>query len=72
MGGVLWKGDLAGCDAGYSTVKSYIEHAEPMTFVGENPGSKSYVIGMTCTRGRFSILGMYKAENGKFTDLSTQ
>lgn len=25
MGGVLWKGDLVGRDAGYSTVKSFIE-----------------------------------------------
>ncbi|WP_308587894.1 hypothetical protein [uncultured Slackia sp.] len=112
MGGVLWKGDLVGRDAGYSTVKSFIEqhkhdgwtlsvfdeltkatievdcelsempqivayiynieHAAPMTFIGENPASESYVIGMTCTRGRFSIPGAYKAEDGKLTDLSAQ
>lgn len=112
MGGVLWKGDLAGHDSGYSTVKSFIEqykhdgwtlsvfdeltkatieidcelsempqivvciynieHAAPMTFIGENPASESYVIGMTCTRGHFSIPGMYKVENGKLTDLTMQ
>lgn len=112
MGGVLWIGDLAERDAGYSMVKSFIEqhehdgwtlsifdalteatieidcelseipqivayvynteHATPMTFIGENPVSESYVIGMTCTRGHFNIPGAYKAENGKLTDLSVQ
>lgn len=49
-----------------------IEHAAPMTFIGENSASESYVVGMTCTRGRFSIPGAYKAEDGKLTDLSAQ
>ena len=110
MGGVIWKGDLAGHDAGYSMVKSFIEqhrhkewtlsifdmltsstaeiicelsempqivayiynleHAAPMTFIGENHLNESYVIGMTCARGRIRVPGIYKAENGKLIDLS--
>lgn len=102
MGGVMWKGNLAGHGAGYTAVRSFIdghrhegwtlsiydavtnstaeidcglpempeivahvynlEHATPMLFVGENPVSESYVVGMTCTRGRIAIPGLYKAE----------
>ena len=42
-----------------------LEHAYPMTFIGENPVSGSYVIGMTLTRGRIQTPGIYRAENGK-------
>lgn len=42
-----------------------LEHAYPMTFIGENPVSESYVIGMTLTRGRIQTPGIYRAENGK-------
>ncbi|WP_172135868.1 hypothetical protein [Adlercreutzia sp. ZJ473] len=42
-----------------------LEHAYPMTFIGESPSSKSYVIGMTLTRGRIQTPGVYRAENGK-------
>lgn len=110
MGDVMWKSDLAGNDAGYSAMESFVkehthvgwtlsvfdaltestieidccdlaempkivsyiynlEHAAPMTFIGENPVSESYVVGMTCTRGRLNIPGVYKVENGKLIDL---
>lgn len=42
-----------------------LEHAAPMTFVGENPISESYVVGMRCTRGRLSFPGLYRMEDGK-------
>lgn len=41
-----------------------LEHAAPMTFVGENPITESYVVGMCCTRGRLDFPGLYRAENG--------
>lgn len=42
-----------------------LEHAAPMTFIGENPASESYVVGMRCTRGRLDFPGIYRAEGGK-------
>jgi len=42
-----------------------LEHAFPISFIGENQMTESYVVGMTCTRGALNIPGMYKAENGK-------
>lgn len=42
-----------------------LEHAFPMTFIGENPVSESYVVGMCCTRGRLDFPGIYRAEGGK-------
>lgn len=42
-----------------------IEHAAPMTFIGENPLSESYVVGMRCTRGRLKFPGLYRVEDGK-------
>ena len=42
-----------------------LEYAFPMSFIGENQMTGSYVVGMTCTRGALNIPGMYKAENGK-------
>ena len=42
-----------------------LEHAFPISFIGENQMTVSYVVGMTCTRGALNIPGMYKAENGK-------
>ena len=36
----------------------------PLTFVGVNSMSDSYVVGMTITRGRIEF-GSYKAEDGK-------
>lgn len=111
MGGVMWKGYLAGCDAGYSIIESFInkyfhqgwtlsiydinseatieincdlqeipqiasyiynlEHAAPMIFIGENPLTESYVIGMSCTRGRINIPGIYKAVDGKLFALKS-
>lgn len=47
-----------------------LEHAYPMTFIGENPVTESYVIGMRCTRGRINIPSTWKAENGKLVNLS--
>lgn len=42
-----------------------LEHAAPMLFIEENPMTESYVVGMTCTRGRIEIPGVYKAKDGK-------
>lgn len=42
-----------------------LERAYPMTFIGENPLTESYVVGMTLTRGRIQTPGVYRAENGK-------
>ncbi len=36
-----------------------------MTFIGENPLTESYVVGMALTRGRIQTPGVYRAENGK-------
>lgn len=109
-GDILWKGvDLAGTDAGFSSMKRFIEenphdnwslsifdsltqsnieidcnvvempaivayvyaleHAYPMNFIGENRISESYVVGMTCTRGRLSIPGIYKGKDGKLIEV---
>ena len=112
MGGVLWKGDLAAHDVGFTAVRAFIdghmhkgwtlsiydavtggaaeidcelpeipeivayvynlEHAAPMLVVGESPVTESYVVGMTCTRGRIAIPGMCKAEDGKLVDTSAR
>lgn len=53
-------------------IASYIynlEHAAPMTFIGENPQTESYVVGMRCTRGRINFPGLYRAEGGKLRPL---
>lgn len=42
-----------------------IEKASPLSFIGVNSESKSYVIGMQLTRGRIKCPGHYKAENGQ-------
>ena len=42
-----------------------LEHASVITFIGENPVTDSYVVGMPCTRGRIRVHSVYKAENGK-------
>ena len=42
-----------------------LEHAAPMVFIGENPLSESYVVGMCCTRGRLDFPGLYRVEDGK-------
>ena len=42
-----------------------LERAYPMTFIGENPLTESYVVGMALTRGRIQTPGVYRAENGK-------
>lgn len=47
----------------------HLEHAMPLSFIGENPLSCSYVVGMRCTRGQLSIPGMYKAEDGKLIEI---
>lgn len=47
-----------------------MEHAYPMTFIGENPMTESYVVGMRCTRGRFEIPGVYKDIDGKLQKLN--
>ena len=47
-----------------------LEHAAPITFIGENPLAESYVIGMRCTRGQINIPSMWKVENGELVELS--
>ena len=41
----------------------------PIEWIGENPLSESYVIGMPCYRGRLSIPGQYKAEDGRLREV---
>lgn len=48
-------------------IVDYIYHLEkgaPLTFIGVNSISDSYVVGMMISRGRIEF-GRYKAENGK-------
>ena len=47
-----------------------LEHAAPITFIGENPASESYVVGMCCTRGRLAFPGIYRAEGGKLKPIA--
>lgn len=42
-----------------------LEHAYPMTFIGENPATESYVVGMRCTRGRIEMPAAYKDVDGE-------
>ena len=42
----------------------HLEKGTPLTFIGVNSMSDSYVVGMTISRGRIDF-GCYKAENGK-------
>jgi hypothetical protein ELI_2922 len=62
-----------GCDLSeMPRIVAYIynlEHAYPMTFIGENALTESYVIGMRCTRGRIDIPSIWKVENGKLVNL---
>lgn len=49
-------------------IVSYIynlEHAYPMSFIGENRMSESYVVGMSCAKGALNIPGIYEVKNGK-------
>ena len=41
-----------------------VEHATPMTFIGLNKATKSYVVGMNLTKGKFEI-GYYNYVDGK-------
>lgn len=49
-----------------------LEKAAPIAFIGENPMSESYVVGMPCTRGRLNIPGIYRVENGKLIDAENE
>lgn len=42
-----------------------IEKAAPLTFIGANSATKSYVVGMSLTRGNLKCPGSYKAEDGQ-------
>jgi hypothetical protein len=42
-----------------------LEHAYPMEFIGENPLTNCYVIGMTLTKGRIQAPGVYSADSGR-------
>ena len=53
------------------TIVDYVYHLEkgtPLTFIGLNSMSDSYVVGMTVSRGEIDF-GSYKAENGKLVKL---
>ncbi len=45
-----------------------LEQGTPLTFIGLNSLSDSYVVGMHLTKGRIEF-GSYKAENGKLIKL---
>lgn len=45
-----------------------IEHATPMTFIGVNKLTKSYVVGMTLAKGHIEF-GNYKYINGKLNKI---
>ena len=47
-----------------------LEHAYPMTFIGENPITESYVVGMRCARGRIRIPSLWVVKNGKLVSLA--
>ena len=47
------------------------EHATPMMFIGENIMSRSYVVGIHCTRGVLSLPGVYKTKDGRLVDVVT-
>ena len=49
----------------------HLEHATPLTFIGDNPVSESYVIGMTFTQGMIEF-GNYIYEKGKLKKLSLE
>ncbi len=54
-----------------SIIVDYVYHLEkgtPLTFIGLNSMSDSYVVGMTISQGRIDF-GSYKAENGKLVKL---
>ena len=46
-----------------------LEHATPLTFIGLNAISKSYVVGMNLTRGRIEF-GVYQDVDGHLEKLS--
>lgn len=48
----------------------HFEHAYPVLFIGENPVSESYVIGMYFHRGRIHTPSSWKADNGKLIMLN--
>ena len=47
-----------------------LEHAYPMVFIGENPITESYVVGMCCARGRIAIPSVWKTEQGRLVNLA--
>lgn len=52
-------------------IVDYVYHLEkgtPLTFIGVNSMSDSYVVGMTISRGRIDF-GCYKVENGNLVKL---
>lgn len=54
-----------------SQIAEYIyqlEKGTPLTFIGVNSMSDSYVVGMSITRGRIEF-GAYKAEGGKLNKI---
>lgn len=46
-----------------------LEKGTPLTFIGVNSLSDSYVVGMAISRGRIDF-GCYKTENGKLKNLN--
>lgn len=69
------KGNTAEIDCPFSemgTIIEYLFHLEkayPIEWIGENPISESYVVGMPCYRGRLSVPGLYKAKNGRLEEV---
>lgn len=48
-----------------------LEKGSPLTFIGVNSLSDSYIVGMSISRGRLDF-GFYKAENGKLKNLNKE
>ena len=46
----------------------HLEHGTPLTFIGLNSMSDSYVVGMTISKGKINF-GCYRAENGKLVKI---
>ena len=56
-----------------SKIASFVLHQEkgfPISFIGENPLTESYVVAMPLCRGRLNCPGVYRAQNGKLIDIS--
>lgn len=47
----------------------HLEHATPLSFIGLNSLTESYVVGMSLTRGRIEVGAVYRDEGGHLVKL---